>query len=105
MWMMAKREELRFDRDVLFFYFRGHRLYIRHQALGSQEQVFLETALSSDLLESLAIFAGSLRNDLFGHAHIILALEAGVGQPVTQVLLFNVSDDPASYCDHAYLVV
>ena len=47
----------------------------------------LQTALASDLGEGLAVLAGSLGHDLLRHADAVLALQAGVGQPVTEVLL------------------
>ena len=47
----------------------------------------LQTALASDLGEGLAVLARSLGHDLLRHADAVLALQARVGQPVTEVLL------------------
>ena len=47
----------------------------------------LQTTLASDLSESLAVLARSLGDNFLRHTDTVLALEAGAGQPVTEVLL------------------
>jgi len=54
----------------------------------------LQSILTCDLSEGLAVLACGLGNDLLRHSNAILALETRVGQPVTEVLLSVVSFDP-----------
>jgi hypothetical protein len=47
----------------------------------------LQSTLTRDLAERLAVLARGLGDDFVGHGHSVFAFEAGGGEPVAEVLL------------------